>query len=113
MVGQHRSTQRNPAKVVSIEEGKLRHHLRKIAAEHISWGRWMGYRLLLRKGLSVNHKRVQRLWRQEGLQRPISRKRKRARPADGSLRRHRAEHPHQAWAMDFHFDATADAWPSG
>jgi len=56
----------------------------------------------------VNHKRVQRLWREEGLQRPTPRKRKRARPADGSVRRHRAEHPHQVWAMDFQFDATAD-----
>ena len=51
---------------------------------------------------------LQRLWREEGLQRPTPRKRKRARPADGSVRRHRAEHPHQVWAMDFQFDATAD-----
>ena len=63
----------------------------------------MAYRLLRREGWTVNHKRVQRLWREEGLQRPISRKRKRARPADGSVRRHRAEHPHQVWAMDFQF----------
>ncbi len=108
VVGQNRSTQRHPAKVISIEEGKLRHRLREIAAEHIRWGRRMAYRLLRREGWSVNHKRVQRLWREEGLQRPISRKRKRARPADGCVRRHRAEHPHQVWAMDFQFDATAD-----
>jgi putative transposase len=31
-VGQHRSTQRHPAKVVSIEEGKLRNRLREIAS---------------------------------------------------------------------------------
>ena len=68
----------------------------------------MAYRLLRREGWTVNHKRVQRLWREEGLQRPTPRKRKRARPADGSVRRHRAEHPHQVWAMDFQFDATAD-----
>jgi transposase InsO family protein len=51
----------------------------------------MAYRLLRREGWSVNHKRVQRLWREEGLQRPTPRKRKRARLADGSVRRHRAE----------------------
>ena len=68
----------------------------------------MAYRLLRREGWSVNHKRVQRLWSEQGLQRPISRKCKRAGPADGSVRRHRAEHPHQVWAMDFKFDATAD-----
>jgi transposase InsO family protein len=107
-VGQHRSTQRHPAKVVSIEEGKLRHRLREIAAEHIRWRGRMAYHLLRREGWSVNHKRVQRLWREEGLQRPTPRKRKRARPADGSVRSHRAEHPHQVWTMDFQFDATAD-----
>jgi len=108
VLGQHRSTQRHSVKVVSIEEGKLRHRLREIAAEHIRWGRRMAYRLLRREGWGMNHKRVQRLWREEGLQRPTPRKRKRARPADGSVRRHRAEHPHQVWAMDFQFDATAD-----
>jgi len=108
VVGQRRSTQRHSVKVVSIEEGKLRHRLRQIAAEHIRWGRRMVYRLLRREGWGVNHKQVQRLWREEGLQRPISRKRKQTRPADGSVRRHRAEHPHQVWAMDFQFDATAD-----
>jgi putative transposase len=44
----------------------------------------------------------------EDLERPTPRKQKRARPADGSIRRHQAEHPHQVWAMDFQFDATAD-----
>jgi len=107
-VGQHRSTQRHSGKVVDLEEAKLRHRLREIAAEHIRWGRRMAYRLLRREGWSVNHKRVQRLWREEGLQRPTPRKRKRARPADGSVRRHRSEYPHQVWAMDFQFDATAD-----
>jgi transposase InsO family protein len=108
VVGQHRSSQRHPAKVVSIEKGKLRHRLREIAAEHIGWGRRMAYCLLRREGWSVNYKRVQRLWREEGLQRPTPRKRKRARPADCSVRRHRAEYTHQVWAMDFQFDVTAD-----
>ena len=108
VVGQHRSTQRHGGKVVDIEEAKLRRRLREIAAEHIRWGRRMAYRLLRREGWLVNHKRVQRLWREEGLQRPTPRKQKRARPANGSVRRHQAEHPHQVWAMDFQFDATAD-----
>jgi putative transposase len=68
----------------------------------------MSYRLLGREGWTVNHQRVQRLCREQGLQRPTPRKRKRARPADGSVRRHRAEHPHQVWVMDFQFNATAD-----
>jgi transposase InsO family protein len=108
VVGQHRSTQRHSAKEVSIEEAKHRYRLNEIATEHIRWGCRMAYRLLRREGWIVNHKRVRRLWREEGLQRPTPRKRKRARPTDGSIRRHRAEHPHQGWAMDFQFDATAD-----
>jgi len=75
VVGQHRSTQRHSVKVVSTEEGKLRHRVREIAAEHIRWGRRMAYRLLPRECWGVNHKRVQLLWLEEGLQRPISRKR--------------------------------------
>lgn len=94
--------------MIELEVVKLRHRLRQIAADHIRWGRRMAYRLLRRKGWTVNHKRVQGFWREEGLQRPIPRTRKRARPADGSVRRYRAEHPHQVWAMDFQFDATAD-----
>jgi putative transposase len=68
----------------------------------------MAHRLLRREGWSVNHKRVQRLWREEGQQCSISQKCKLTRPADGSVRRHRAEHPHQVRSMDFQFDATAD-----
>jgi len=108
VVGQHRSTQRHATKVVDIEEAKLRRRLREIAAEHIRWGRRMAYRLLRREGWLVNHKRVHRLWREEGLQRPTPRRQKRARPTDGSVHRHQAEHPHQIWAMDFQFDGTAD-----
>ena len=66
-MGQHRSTQRHGGKVVSIEEAKLRHRLREIAAEHIRWGRRMAYRLLRREGWLVNHKRVHRLSHEEGL----------------------------------------------
>jgi putative transposase len=98
---QHRSTQRHGGKVVDIEEAKLRQRLPEIAAEHIRWSRRMAYRLLRREGWSVNHKQLQRLWREEGLQRPTPRKLKRAGPADGSVRRHRAEHPHQVWPLIF------------
>ena len=42
----------------------------------------MAYHLLLREGWTVNHKRVQRLWHQERLQRPTPYNLKRARPAD-------------------------------
>lgn len=63
----------------------------------------MASRRLKRQGWVVHHKRVHCLWCDEGLQQ----RQKRAWPADGSVRRHQAEHPYQVWAMDFHFVATA------
>ena len=67
----------------------------------------MAHRLLRRDGHSVNHKRIRRLWREEGLRRPVNcRKRRRVRP-DCAERLH-AEHPNQVWALDFQFDETAD-----
>ena len=56
----------------------------------------------------VNHKRLRRLWRDEGLRRPPPRKNKRRRPggSDGALGR--AEYPNHVWALDFQFDETAD-----
>jgi putative transposase len=67
----------------------------------------MAYRLLRRDGQQVNHKRVHRLWREEGLRRPVScRKRRRIRP--GTAERLHAERRNHVWALDFQFDETAD-----
>ena len=55
----------------------------------------------------INHKRVQRLWREEGLRRPV-RTRKRRRVATGTAEQLRAERPNHVWAIDFEFDETVD-----
>lgn len=36
----------------------------------MGWGRRLVYRRLRVEGWEVNHKRVQQIWREEGLQRP-------------------------------------------
>jgi transposase InsO family protein len=61
-----------------------------------------------REGFVVNHKKIRRLWREEGLRRPPPRKNKKRRPpnTDGTLLR--AEYPNHVWALDFQFDETAD-----
>jgi transposase InsO family protein len=59
----------------------------------------------------VNHKRVQRLWREEGLRRPV-RTRKRRRVHPDTTERLRAERANQVWALDFQFDETADEQPT-
>ena len=51
--------------------------------------------------------RIQRLWREEGLRRPVrTRKRRRTRTKDSQ--RLRAVHPNHVWAIDFQFDSTSD-----
>jgi putative transposase len=57
----------------------------------------------------VNRKRVQRLWREEGLRVPKrKRKRRRLGGSDGDGTKLRATHPNHVWALDFQADETAD-----
>ncbi len=64
---------------------------------------------LRREGQAVNHKRVQRIWRQEGLRVPQkTRKRRRGHSSDPDGGRRRAARPREVWAIDFQFDATND-----
>jgi len=108
LVGQNRTSQRRPVPVEAIEEQKLRRRIRELARRHVRWGRRLVYRRLRLDGWNVNHKRVQRIWREEGLQRPLPRRRKRSRPASGSRELLRADYPHHVWAIDFQFDQTMD-----
>lgn len=64
---------------------------------------------LCREGFQVNRKRVQRLWRLEGLKVPQKqRKRRRLASSDGSSTRRQAERPDHVWSMDFVHDQTDD-----
>jgi transposase InsO family protein len=56
--------------LADIEEQKLRNRIRELAQSHLRWGRRLVYRRLRVEGWEVNHKRVQRIWREEELQRP-------------------------------------------
>ena len=76
------------------------------------YGRY-GYRritaLLRHEGWLVNHKRIERLWRQEGLKVPKKQpKRKRLWLADGSCVRLRPRHRDHVWSYDFVADRTSD-----
>jgi len=108
LAGQHRNIQRRPVPLADIEVQKLRRRIRELARRHVRWGRRIVYRRLRLDGWSVNHKRVQRIWREEGLQRPLPRRRKRARSTARSRGLLRAEYPHYVWAIDFQFDQTRD-----
>ena len=107
IVGQYRSTQRHVAAQLDPDR-QLRARLRAFAKRHPRWGYRRAHAVLVREGHHVNRKKIQRLWREEGLRVPQKR-RKRQRmgvsttPAD----RLAATHPDHVWAIDFQFDVTA------
>jgi hypothetical protein len=108
-LGQHRSAQRKAPRGRDDEE-RLTADIVELARRY---GRY-GYRKvaqLLRStaGWAVNDKRVERIWRREGLKVPERQpKRGRLWLADGSCLRLRAERPNQVWSYDFVEDRTHD-----
>ncbi|NYD91051.1 transposase InsO family protein [Sphingomonas melonis] len=101
VLGQHRSTQRKVPCGADDEEALTD----DIVALARQYGRY-GYRrvtaLLHAGGWSVNHKRVERIWRREGLKVPQKQpKRGRLWLNDGSCIRLRPEYPGHVWAYDF------------
>jgi transposase InsO family protein len=79
------------------------------------YGRY-GYRkvakLLCVEGWQVNHKKVERLWREEGLQLPQRhKKRKRLYHKDSSVIRLRPKYPNHIWSVDFVHDRLSNGRP--
>jgi transposase InsO family protein len=106
IAGQHRSTQRHQEPRPGRDDG-LRGRLRQISRAHPRWGYRRAWALLRAEGWAVNRKRVQRLWREEGLRVPARRrKRMRLGASTNSAARLRAERADQVWALDFQFDTT-------
>jgi putative transposase len=108
VIGQPRVTQRRVSSVRDDEEA-LRAAIVTLAARY---GRY-GYRritaLLRRDGWQVNHKRVERIWRQEGLKVPQKQpKRGRLWLNEGSCVRLRPTHRNHVWSYDFLADRTHD-----
>ena len=111
MLGQSRTSQRYGPKVDGDEDA-LTARIIDLASRY---GRY-GYRritaLLRAEGWRVNHKRVARIWRREGLKVPRRQpKRGRLWLNDGSCVRLRPEHRNHVWTYDFVFDRTHDGRP--
>ena len=101
VLGQHRSTQRKKPEGRSDEEA-LTADIIRLASRY---GRY-GYRritaMLRSEGWTVNAKRVERIWRREGLKVPHKQPKKgRLWLNDGSCVRLRPEHPNHVWSYDF------------
>jgi putative transposase len=109
ITGHHRSTQRHQPGDDADRDVALRERLRRLSAEHPRWGYRLAWGAVRAEGWAVNRKKIQRLWREEGLRVP-QRKRKRQRLGESTVpaKRLRAERPNHVWALDFQFDTTSD-----
>jgi len=105
---QPRSTQRYKRKIKDDEE-ELRKSIIDLATRYGRYGYRMITALLKNDGWRVNHKRVERIWREEGLRVPCKQpKRGRLWLNDGSCLRLRPEHRNHVWSYDFVHDRTHD-----
>jgi putative transposase len=107
-LGQHRSTQRKVPRGRD-DEARLTADIIALARQY---GRY-GYRkiagLLEQAGWVVNAKRIERIWRREGLKVPHKQpKRGRLWRADGSCIRLRPQYRNHVWSYDFVEDRTHD-----
>lgn len=109
-VRQPRSTQRDEPKP-HPEEERLVKRLHQLSRAHPRYGYRRVTALLRREGWRINRKRVQRLWRQEGLKVPVSRRKRRVPGASAPGDPRRATRPNEVWSYDFVHDQTADGRP--
>ena len=84
----------------------MRAQIVALAHRHRRYGAGMIYLKLRQAGLQVNHKRVERLYREAGLQ-VRQRKRKKV-PVSERQPLGRPQAANQVWSMDFVFDRTAE-----
>jgi len=111
VVDQPRMTQRYAPKHPDKDRVLIR-EIRTLAQKHPRYGYRMITAKLRQKGWTVNPKRVQRLWRTEGLQVPYRRKRQKAAgTAENSCAVKKAERINHVWTYDFVSDQTADGRP--
>ena len=108
VIGQPRSTQRY-RRVGADDEAALTEAIVRLASEYGRYGYRRVTALLREDGWHVNHKRVERIWRREGLKVPVKQpKRGRLWLNDGSCIRLRPSWPNHVWAYDFVMARTHD-----
>ena len=103
MIGLSRSSlQYQPARK---DDDALRFALIRLAKQYGRYGYRKIAELLRIEGWKVNHKKVERIWREEGLQLPQRhKKRRRLYHKDSSIIRLRPTHPNHVWSIDFVHD---------
>jgi len=122
VVTEHKTTERWACRVLGVNRTAYRYEPVMLADEDdvrteiidlaCNYGR-AGYRtvtdMMRNKGRLINYKRVERIWREEGLQVPQKQtKRSRLWLNDGSCVRLRPTHRNHVWSYDFMEDKTMD-----
>jgi transposase InsO family protein len=111
VLGQPRSTQRYQREPPH-DEARLTEAIVTLASQYGRYGYRQVTGLLRNDGWRVNHKRVERIWRREGLKVPKKQPpRRRIWLTDGSCVRLRATRPNHVWAYDFMATRTEDGRP--
>ena len=108
VLGQVRSTQRRERQIPD-DEARLVARMVELATQYGRYGYRRVTAILHGEGWKVNPKRVERLWRQEGLKVPSRQpKRRRLWLNDGSCVRLRAARKNHVWSYDFVHERTHD-----
>ena len=105
-IRQHRSTQRYEVKKLP-DEDKLTSLIINLVAQYGRYGTPRITAMLRREGFKVNHKRVERIWRQQELK--VAKKQKKRRRLwlnDGSCIRLRPQYRDHVWSYDILEDKT-------
>ncbi len=89
------------------DQAPLRLRIHDLAAARVRYGYFRIYILLRREGWLVNHKRVYRLYREDGLSLRLKRPRRNVSAANRE-RQPAASAPNEMWSMDFVSDALFD-----
>lgn len=116
-----RSSERRACRVVGLsrsrwqyrsirpDDAELRARLRELAAQKPRWGYQQLHTLLQREGRRVNHKKVLRLYREEGL--AVTRRRRKKHVAIARVPLPKPTRRTERWSMDFVSDALFDGRP--
>lgn len=106
VVGQPRATQRHTSQP-DAEEARLRERLNAFSRQRPRAGYRTACGQFRQEGLRVNSKRVQRLWREEGLKVPRQQcKKRRLGTSENGSQRRVATQPNEVWSYDFVSDQT-------
>jgi putative transposase len=104
IVNLNRST--SQYKAMPCEDENLRNRMKELAHTHKRYGSPRLHLLLKREGLVINHKRTERIYREEGLS--LRKRRRRKRLSLPRVPMPAASRVNEVWSLDFLSDALAD-----